>query len=266
MTGLHRSYVETAAGQVHVTSVAGAGVPGVFFHQTASSGRMWHATLERLAGTRGLHAFDTPGFGGSFDPPREARPSLSDYVSWLHAALEAAGIGRAHLVGHHTGACIATEMAARHPELACSLTLVGPVPLTAEERADFSRSFGAPFVPTATGSHLAENWDYLVQLGADRDPHLINREMADYLRAWWGRFQAYNAVWGQDFTQFYLAVRCPILIGAAPDDVLFPFVARAAELRPDAELMTLAGANFEPDLDADAFAAQLGRFLARHDG
>jgi hypothetical protein len=34
-------------------------------------------------------------------------------------------------------------------------------------------------------------------------------------------------------------------------------------MRPDAEILALNGANFEPDLDADNFAAGLARFLEK---
>jgi pimeloyl-ACP methyl ester carboxylesterase len=266
MLAVRKSYVDTSGGQVHVTSVEGGGVPALFFHQTASSGKMWLKCFERLAGSRGLHAFDTPGFGGSFDAPADDRPSMAQYVDWLAEAVRAAGISRAHIVGHHTGSCIGVELAARYPELAQTLTMVGPVPLTDAERVEFSKHFGTPFTPVVSGSYLLENWEYLRKLGAHADPMLIHREMADQLRAWWGRVQSYNAVWGQDFPAFYAAVKCPIQIGAAPDDVLYPFLARAAEQRPDTAVMVLDGANFEPDLDADGFARQLGAFLAKHDG
>lgn len=260
---IRKSYVDTSGGQVHVMSQAGPGLPVCFFHQTASSGKMWLKTFARLAGRFACHAFDTPGFGGSFDPDPETSPPMAQYVDWLTEAVRACGFERVHLVGHHTGACIAVEMAARHPALAQSLTLIGPVPLTPEERLEFSKHFGAPFTPVVSGSYLLENWEYLRNLGAHRDPILIHREMADQLRAWWGRVQSYRAVWGQDFTSFYTAVTCPILIGAAPEDVLHPYLERAKALRPDAEVLPLEGANFEPDLDADRFAEGLAAFLAK---
>lgn len=262
---IRKSYVETSGGQIHLRSSEGTpGTPIVFFHQTASSSQMWLKTMERLTGRWTMHAFDTPGFGGSFDPNPETRPPLSQYVNWLTEAVHAAGIRQAHIVGHHTGACIGVEMAARHPELAKSLTLIGPVPLTDAERVEFSQHFGTPFNPVASGSYLLENWEYLRNLGANADPMLIHREMADQLRAWWGRVQSYAAVWTQDFPAFYKAVRCPILIGAAPDDVLYAYLDRAKEMRPDAQVLALSGANFEPDLDPDNFASGLAQFLEEH--
>ncbi|WP_439533365.1 alpha/beta fold hydrolase [Polymorphobacter sp.] len=261
MTDVRKSYADTSGGQIHVRSLSADGTPVVFFHQTASSGQMWLKTMERLAGRWPLHALDTPGFGGSFDAPKDSKPSMSNYVDWLHEAILSLGIGQCHIVGHHTGACIGVELAARHPELARSLTMIGPVPLTDEERVEFSKHFGIPFAPLVSGSYLLENWEYLRNLGAHADPLLIHREMADQLRAWWGRVQSYNAVWGQDFPHYFKQVQCPIMIGAAPDDVLYPYLDRAAQMRPDARVLPLNGANFEPDLDADNFAAGLADFL-----
>jgi len=263
---IRKSYADTSGGQVHVRSISGDGTPVIFLHQTASSGQMWVKTMETLSGERlggrwPLHAMDTPGFGGSFDAPRDGNPSMTDYVGWIREAILSMGIGRCHIVGHHTGACIGVELAARHPDLVRSLTMIGPVPLTDEERLEFSKHFGIPFTPVVSGSYLLENWEYLRNLGAHADPLLIHREMADQLRAWWGRVQSYKAVWGQDFPHYYRQVTCPIMIGAAPDDVLYAYLGRAAEMRPDARILTLSGANFEPDLDTDNFAAGLSEFL-----
>ncbi len=258
---IRKGYANCSGGQIHYRAVAGDGVPVIFFHQTASSGQMWIKTMQRLAGHWPMYAFDTPGFGGSFDAEPDARPLMSEYVDWMYAAVRDTGIDHCHIVGHHTGSCIGVEMAARYPDLARTLTMVGPAPLTEEERSEFSKHFGTPFTPVVSGAYLLENWDYIRNLGGHADPMLIHREMADQLRAWWGRVQAYAAVWTQDFPHFYQSVKCPMMIGAAEDDVLHAFLDRAATMRPDALVMPLKGANFEPDLDADNFAAGLRRFL-----
>ena len=153
---IRKAYSDCSGGQVHYRMVAGAGVPVIFFHQTASSGQMWIKTMERLAGGWPLYAFDTPGFGGSFDAPADMKPPMSAYVDWLYEAVRDAGIDHCHIVGHHTGSCIGVEMAARYPDLARTLTMVGPVPLTDEERAEFSKHFGLPFTPVVSGSYLLE--------------------------------------------------------------------------------------------------------------
>lgn len=260
---IRKGYADSSGGQVHYRKLAGSGTPLVFLHQTASSGQMWLKVMEHLAGDgRTLVALDTPGFGGSFDPPMESKPSITEYGEWLREALADLGITRCHLVGHHTGACIAVELAARHPQLAASLTMIGPVPLTEAERQEFAKHFGLPFHPTISGSYLLDNWEYLRNLGAHTDPMLIHREMADQLRAWWGRVQSYSAVWQQDFTSFYMAVKVPLMIAAAPEDVLRPYLERAVQLRPDAVVLDITGHNFEPDLDPVTLADALRRFTA----
>jgi len=190
---------------------------------------------------------------------------MAEYAEILYEAVQAMGISRCHVVGHHTGACIVVDMVAQHPELAQSLTLLGPAVLTAEERQELSQHFGTPFTPTETGEYLMENWEYLKALGAHQDPLLINREMSDQLRAWWGRVQSYNAVWGQDFMGLLQQIECPLMLGAAPDDVLYPFVEVGAKLKPNAKVLEISGANYEPDLDTDRVAAGLKNFFAEHD-
>jgi len=262
---IRKAYVDVGDKQIHYRHMAGGGPSVVMFHQTASSSLMYVKTMERLDGQYDLYALDTPGFGGSFDP--EGEPPMSQYAQWMYEAIQGLGLSQCHLVGHHTGSCIAVEIAARHPEIVQSLTMVGPVVITEEERSAYSKVLGPPFEPTISGSYLLDNWDYLRNLaGSYKDAQLLHREMADMLRAWWGRVLAYRAVWEQDFTSFYTEIGAPMMIMAAPDDVLYPAFERARELRPDAEAPTVSGANFEPDLDPDTFAAHLRDFFGRHAG
>lgn len=264
MAAIRKGYVDVDGEQIHYRHIDGPGTPVVCLHQTASSSQMYIRTMERLAGQRAVFAFDTPGFGGSFDPT--GNPAMPDYARWLSKAIRAAGISRCHLMGHHTGACIGVEIAAAQPDLVQTLTMVGPVPLTAEERIEFSKHFGTPFTPGPSGGYLLDNWEYLRNLGGHHDVMLWHREMADQLRAWHGRVLSYSAVWDQDFTAHYKTVKMPLMIMCATDDVLYPYFQRAQDIRPDAVAHELSGANFEPDLDADNFCSKLAAFLAMHDG
>ncbi|MSQ67728.1 MAG: alpha/beta fold hydrolase [Gammaproteobacteria bacterium] len=256
---IRKAYVDCSAGQIHYRYVEGSGTPIVFFQQTASSSKMYIKTMTALAGEYPLYAFDTPGFGESFDPATQ--PTMGDYADWLLQAIDALGLTRFHIFGHHTGACLAVELGVRHAARVASLMMVGPVPLTAAERLEFSRRFGAPIAPNAEGEYLTATWDYLRELGAHADLALHHRELIDTTRAYRGRALAYAAVWDQDWTALYQQVQCPMLLLCAPDDVLFPFFARAQEIRPDARAVTLSGANFEPDLDSAGTVAAIRGFL-----
>ena len=257
---IRKGYVDCSAGQLHYRTSAGPGTPIVFFQQTASSSKMYIKVMERLAGHRAMFAFDTPGFGESFDP--SAQPTMGQYADWLREGIDRLGLQRFHIFGHHTGACLAVELAVRHAARVASIMMVGPVPLTPDERRQFSRQFGAPIAPTADGSYLQTTWDYLGALGAHGDLALHHRELVDTTRAFVGRSMAYRAVWEQDWTALYRQVKCPMLLLCAEDDVLFPYFARAQELRPDAWAAVLKGANFEPDLDPDGTVNSIRQFLA----
>lgn len=261
MTGIWKGYVDTPAGQVHYREVDGSGNPLVLLHQTASSSAMWEKVMERLAGAVKMVAPDTPGFGGSYDPDEVGR--IADYSDVLMTALDGLGIGQFHLCGHHTGACVAVEIAAGHPERVLSLSMIGPVQLTGQEREEFRKHFSEPFAPDPDGGYLKETWDYLGGLGANASLELHHRELTDTVRAWRGRVQAYNAVWDQDFPALMEQVACPVLLMAARDDVLWPYFERACKAYPDARSQVLSGANFEPDLDLDGVAGALREFLAQ---
>jgi len=260
---IRKAYVDLPEGQLHYRYIAGSeGLPVVFLHQTASSGRMWEKVMVQLTGAHPLYAFDTPGFGGSFDPP--GAPGMVEYARWMLEAIDALGLERVHLVGHHTGAAIAIELAARAPDRIATLAMIGPNPLTVEERATFAGKLGAAFRPGRSGAYLLKNWEYLRTGGADADIALLHAEMVDMLRAWAARPHAYAAVWGQDFAALYACIACPMLIMAAPDDILFAFFERARRLRPDAAALVLErGANFEPDLAPGAVAEAIRQHIAQ---
>ena len=104
----------------------------VFVHGAAMDRTVW--TLFGRYFTRHDYnalAPDLPGHGRSEGPPLESVPAMAD---WLAALLDAAGIGgSAHLVGHSMGSLAVLDAAARHPERAAGIALVGtsaPMPVT----------------------------------------------------------------------------------------------------------------------------------------
>lgn len=218
--------------------------------------------MARWTAPHPLFALDTPGFGGSFDPPEP--PSMADYARWVAEAADALGLRRVHLVGHHTGAGIALQLAVDSPARTVSLALIGPSCLEPEERAAFAAKLGRPFRPVRSGAHLPLNWEYLRVGGADRDIALLHRELVDQLRAAATRPHAYAAALAQDGAALIAALTVPTLAMAARDDLLFPSLARVAALRPDIACVTLeTGANFEPDLAPDSLTAALIAHVAR---
>src|SRR5436309_1571358 len=95
----------------------------VFLHGAALDHTVW-ALLARWFAHRGLSVLapDLPGHGRSGGEPLGSLGSLAD---WTAALIAAAGAAKAALVGHSMGSLIALETAARHPERAAAIALIG---------------------------------------------------------------------------------------------------------------------------------------------
>ena len=95
----------------------------VFVHGALNDHSVW-TLLARWFAHHGhaVLAVDLPGHGRSGGPPL---PSVEALADWLLAALDAAGVVQAALVGHSMGSLIALEAAARAPARASRLVMVG---------------------------------------------------------------------------------------------------------------------------------------------
>jgi pimeloyl-ACP methyl ester carboxylesterase len=126
-----RRYINGPTGQIHVYDTGGEGPPLVLLHQAPTSSLDFAPTFPAFAraGQR-LLAVDMPGFGMS-DAPQEPA-SIDTYRDAALAVLDALGVARADLLGHHTGNKVAVELAVAHPGRVGKVILYGPT-LSGEE-------------------------------------------------------------------------------------------------------------------------------------
>jgi pimeloyl-ACP methyl ester carboxylesterase len=126
---------------------AGSGPPLVCLHGIGSSARSWGFQLQDLSDELSVIAWDTPGYGGSSDPPADEL-SMRDYANYLVGFLDALDLPRVHLMGLSWGGILALECYARAPERVRSLvladTLLGYGMVPAEERERLLRERLAP--------------------------------------------------------------------------------------------------------------------------
>lgn len=259
-TRVLRGYVDTPHGQVHYRRSGTPGRPVIaFFHQTASSGRMFELVMRELGAGYDCYAFDTPGFGQSWQPTEI--PSVKWLGERLIDAIDALGVRDLVLCGHHTGGCIALEIALAMPARIRALSIVGPVTPTPEERIEYAKVFTTPFRPDASGEFLPVAWNYLGTIGAASSVELHTAELADHLIAWRTMPLAFGAVWRQDQFAALKVLRAPLQLMCSKDDVLWPMFARACELRPDAATAIVEGGDFQPDRDPCGVACALAAFV-----
>jgi pimeloyl-ACP methyl ester carboxylesterase len=95
----------------------------VFIHGALNDHSVW-TLLARWCAHHGFSvlALDQPGHGRSAGAPLASVEALAD---WVLALLDAAGVEKAALVGHSMGSLIALEAAARAPERATRLVMMG---------------------------------------------------------------------------------------------------------------------------------------------
>ena len=135
-------------------------------------------------------AMDTPGFGMS-DPPDSLPADIGYYSRAVIGLLDGLGIERASLIGFHTGASIALDVAVRAPERVDKLVLAGILALPPESDPDAWRSRIVRWEPDGRGDFLSTYpldylRDYFVTSG---DPKQFLTELIAFLQAgpsyWW---------------------------------------------------------------------------------
>lgn len=97
----------------------------VYVHGLAGAAANWTSLAGLLSPLATGHAPDLPGCGRS-DPPRRGDYSVAEQVRVLAAVIRELAQGPVHLVGNSLGGFVSTLLAARHPELFRSLTLISP--------------------------------------------------------------------------------------------------------------------------------------------
>src|SRR5476651_316764 len=109
---IERSFVSTPSGRIHIAA-AGSGQPILLLHQTPRSWDEFREVLPLLGRHFRAIAMDTMGYGDSDQLPMEAI-SIENLAASAHQLLEALGHRSVVVVGHHTGAVIALEIAAAY--------------------------------------------------------------------------------------------------------------------------------------------------------
>lgn len=151
-----KGFVEVEGGLVHYVR-RGQGPALVLLHAAPCSARVM-APLQALWGDHFTTlAFDLPGFGQSDmieAEPLETR-HLADRIA---GAVRALGLTKVALYGRHTGAGVAVELAARHPDL-CSFVLTDGFPVFAAPYSDERLAeYLPPITPSPDGGHLIWTW------------------------------------------------------------------------------------------------------------
>jgi len=194
----------------------------VFVHGTGMDHTVWVLPARYFA-RHGFNvlATDLPGHGRSEGPPPKTIEAMADAVL---AAMDAAEIGTTALIGHSMGSLVALALAARYPERARSLTLIGTAVPMAVHKALLSNA--------ASDDHGAIDmltyWGYskAAQLGGNENPgmwmvggtlRLLEQSKDQVIHTGLDACSRYDA--GIDHAA---AVRCPTLFILGRRDIMTP--------------------------------------------
>jgi class 3 adenylate cyclase len=225
----------------------------------------WVRWCERMTSFARLVRFDKRGTGLSDRPP--GIPTHEERMEDAHAAMEAAGLARAHVLGWSEGGPLAILLAATYPDRVQSLTLYGT-------RACFHRTDDYPWGETEDSiDHVAEEveqaWGSLA-FAEYFAPH-GDRRFAE----WWATYSRAGASpsaaaalaranWEIDIRPLLPSIKVPTLVLSRHGDPVGPPAAgrymaeriasaRFVELEGDDHLMWLG--------DVDALCSEIEHFI-----
>ncbi|MCC5825035.1 alpha/beta hydrolase [Alkalimonas sp.] len=258
---VERFYLNTAQGQLHLRQTGSASKPLLLLlHQAPSHSQMYEALMPQLAEHYYCVAPDLPGCGQS-DPITAA--SIGELAACLFGALQQIG-SVAAVLGHHTGAAVAAELAAFWLTETKAIILSGPPLLSAEQRQQL-QAMQQPRPASEDGQHLQALWQYLRGKDPSADVALTERELCAALRLGSGYPALYQAVAAHDFAGCLSSLRCPALVMAGQNDSLYAAVAPTLALLSQGESADLGQTGtYLFDTDSERVAALIRSFLTKY--
>jgi pimeloyl-ACP methyl ester carboxylesterase len=266
MNPIERSFVKTRSGTLHIAA-CGEGFPVLLLHQTPRSWDEYRDVLPLLGAAYRAIAMDTAGFGDS--PPLDGTNTIERWAEVAFDLLDALGIGRAAVVGHHTGAAIALEMAAAQPSRVPALVLSACPFVDAARRANAHN--GKPVIdevaPSTDGSHLTALWQRRMPFYPPGDIDLLQRFMADALKAGPLAVEGHHVVGRYVMEARTPLVTSPTLVLAPTEDPhVYPVAPKVAAAIAGSRLLPIEGGMVPlPDQLPVAFSQAVTDFLSSLD-
>ena len=259
---VHRGYAAVSFGQVHYR-YAGAGDKPVLvlLHQTPSTSEMYIELMQALDRDFRLLAPDTPGMGMSDRIDGEL--TIAGLADGIAEFLDEIGIDHCFVFGHHTGASIAAELAARHPRVVDAVAMSGPT-LLSESLKSKLKTVSTSIPILEDGSHLQAMWSRIGGKDADAPLSIVLRETINGLQLGDLYPDAYNAVIEHDFAAAAASMQCPVLVFAGTLDPLFGQLDAAFELLQQGSMTSIDGARtFVCETHKDEVAGLLRNFYCQ---
>jgi pimeloyl-ACP methyl ester carboxylesterase len=237
---MKKAYANTPSGQIHYLT-EGEGRPLLLLHQLPLSSDEYREMIPAIGKRFQALCIDIPGYGHSDEPDRYY--TIEDYASSVIQFLDALNIGKASIVGTHSGAAISVEVAAAYPERVDRLILNGCPYLPPEERkARLADPKYDPMKIEKDGSHLIKIWEKARGWSPHSDPLYWHRWVVDCLNS--GERDAHQALFRYEMEKRLPLIKCPILLIYGTEDFLYSRMKDTEELIPGCKTKVIEGGGF----------------------
>ncbi|QBY04519.1 alpha/beta hydrolase [Thalassotalea sp. HSM 43] len=241
---IRRGFADSALGQIHYRicgSLDNRKPRLLMLHQAPSSGAMYEAIMPHLSENFTVIAPDFPGFGDSASMALEQH-SIGNYADAVMAVINSLSVDEFYLFGHHTGATVATEIAATQQCRVKKLILSGPTVLPDAMRNKLPDLVALPKVDSE-GDFAKQIWQKIRAKADGLDINISQREYRLALALGECYRAAYQAVADYDCANKTKLITCPSLVFAGKHDVLRPYLAEALALLAQGQRIDIGDTN-----------------------
>ena len=221
---VRRHFVDGPYGQLHARSAratAPRGRPVVCLHMSPKSSWQYKELLPELAAQRDAIAPDYPGHGESDLPPSSPPVRIEDYARCMWVAVEALSESPVHLLGSHTGAMVAVEMARQRPSQVIGIVSQS-APVLTDEEIHTLRDAYSPIPLDEDGTRFTQLWARVLEhRGPDMPLALCAESFAENLRSGdayeWGHRAAFD--YAPRYREHLGQIDTPMLVINVNDDL-----------------------------------------------
>jgi pimeloyl-ACP methyl ester carboxylesterase len=201
-----------------------------------------------LSSGRHVVAIDTSGFGMS-DGPAGPEGVIQHYAEAVVGVMDHLGLSDAHIVGFHTGATTAVELARAQAERVRSVAIFCVLALASDDEwAEWlSRdNLATEWVPDGQGRFLETDFvGYVAHFAIPGDGETYLLDLIAKLQAGPEYCWSYEGVARYDHYANYANLRCPTLVLNAENEVLRSYTELAHTAIPHSDYQVIPG----PELD-----------------
>jgi pimeloyl-ACP methyl ester carboxylesterase len=259
---VQRGFVDLSEGQIHYRTAGSGRRTVLLLHQTPRSSDEYRDVIPKLGEDLTVFAVDTVGYGDSFKPTKEY--SIENYATTMIKFLDRLGIQKVSLVGHHTGALIAAELAATRGERIEKLVLSACSYFdeeTRNSRRQLKSIDDVEYKPD--GSHLLELWNHRRGFYPKDRLDLLQRYLIDALKAGDQIESGHHACQNYHMEDKIGFIKClTLLVCGTEDPFAFPEQRRLQEMIKGSKFTPIVGGMVPlPDQMPEEFTNAIKSFL-----